>query len=328
MDTNFCVYIHISSDGDVFYVGQGREHRAYCKSAIGRAKKWYTIAEKGYDVYIPYTDLTKDQAVKLEKKTILSLMEQGHPLVNKSIHDGVMTLTREMFEDSFEYKEDSKFGLVWKRDSINKKLIGKEAGTKNKITGYVTVSMDSGQYSAHRIVMALTNGVCPHDMQVNHINGNKSDNRIENLELVTAKENVQHALRTGLTKPCFGEANSAAIITEKIVLEMYEHFRKGLSNEEVADIYNIEWKHASLIRCGKRWKHLFKDHGYDIPRSTKTKVVTDEQILECLHLIDCGLINKDISDATGIERSTVSRIRSGGTLQVRIKTLLKLKGTK
>lgn len=52
---------------------------------------------------------------------------------------------------------------------------------------------------------------------VNHKNGNKLDNRVDNLERVTHSENVIHAFKTGLAKRRMGEENPAHKLTKKDV---------------------------------------------------------------------------------------------------------------
>lgn len=69
--------------------------------------------------------------------------------------------------------------------------------------GYQTVGAGYGsthyQY-VHRLVAETWIPNPNHYRDVNHINGDKTDNRVENLEWVTHSENMHHAYRTGLNK--------------------------------------------------------------------------------------------------------------------------------
>lgn len=65
-------------------------------------------------------------------------------------------------------------------------------------TGYLTVALDNKKYSVHRLVAETFIHRPKEKNIVNHIDGNKLNNCINNLEWVTVKENVQHAFKIGL----------------------------------------------------------------------------------------------------------------------------------
>ena len=73
----------------------------------------------------------------------------------------------------------------------NKKYTRKKKQTTDKY-GYKVTSINGKQEKVHRIVMEAFEGKS--DLTVDHLNMNKQDNRLENLEYVTAEENKKTSL--------------------------------------------------------------------------------------------------------------------------------------
>lgn len=84
---------------------------------------------------------------------------------------------------AFEYKDGK---LYWKLKASRKTIIGSEAGTTNS-KGYRVVVWNKKHYRTHQLVYLMFNGVMPE--QLDHINGNRQDNRIENLRVVNNSQN-------------------------------------------------------------------------------------------------------------------------------------------
>lgn len=92
--------------------------------------------------------------------------------------------------------------------------------------------------------------------EVNHKNGVKTDNRIENLEWVSKSENSLHAIRSGLQIVRRGTNAPGAKLTERQVLGLYSARQHGERNVSISRRTGISEKVISEIWLGKRWAWL------------------------------------------------------------------------
>lgn len=99
-------------------------------------------------------------------------------------------INKDYLQATFEYKNGT---LYWREDRKSNKVKNKQAGSVH-VSGYIVVRLQNKLYFLHRLIFLYHHGFLPKN--VDHIDGNKQNNKIENLREATTQENQFNAKKS------------------------------------------------------------------------------------------------------------------------------------
>lgn len=149
---------------------------------------------------------------------------------------------------------DSGHVMSLRTGRILKEGVDKETNIRN--IGLYNAQGVRKSYTIHQLVMRTFVGECPPDMEINHDDGDRSNNTLSNLEYCTHQYNIRHAIRTGLYKSPTGENAHASKLTQKKVDEIRASYipKRGMKTA-LAKQYGVTAAAIHKIVTRKTWKH-------------------------------------------------------------------------
>ena len=150
--------------------------------------------------------------------------------------------------------EISREGII--RNAETKAIKSQYVGS----TGYYMVSFSYGGKSkpqrVHRLLASTYIVGSDEKSCINHKDGNKLNNDLDNLEWCTHAENMKHAFNTGLANNT-GENNGQAKLNAVKVREIKILLKRGdLSQYKIAKLFNVSRSCILGIKLGRLWAHV------------------------------------------------------------------------
>ena len=171
--------------------------------------------------------------------------------------------------------------------------------------------------AVHRLVALMFIENPENKEHVNHIDGVKINNHVENLEWATPKENIAHSIANGLTQQR-GEDNAKATHTEeqaRAVCKMLEDYHN--TPRKIAEELGVDESFVDGIKNGSRWIHISKEYNIDKrnlrlgENNVKAKYSDELARKVCEMLAEGKYYTNDIVEKLGVSKGFVDFIYSG-----------------
>lgn len=138
------------------------------------------------------------------------------------------------------------------------------------------------------------------DLEVNHKDGDKSNNSYTNLEWNTSLENIEHAVNSGLR-------NTHYKLTESDVHRVCKLLQDGYRNIDVANMTGISKSHISSIKTGRCYPDIVNE--YEISFVKKDDKLSVEKVKDICKLLQDGKKDYQISKILNVNHRVVGTIR-------------------
>lgn len=190
-------------------------------------------------------------------------------------------------------------------DSMGRVRKGRILSPANKDNGYLyfTASYDGSRKNVyvHRAVFSAFNGIPVNEIdEIDHVNCNKKDNRIDNLEQVDGGENIRRASENGLL------INKNRPLEGDVVLAIYQDHR---SQSVIAKTYGVTQRCVCDIKMGKTYKDITGGKPNSDPRGKNSPLSLSEDVVRKIQRDSRSA--KTVSLEFGCSVRQVYRIREG-----------------
>jgi len=164
----------------------------------------------------------------------------------------------------------------------------------------------------HALVASAFLGERPIGLVVNHIDSVKTNNHVSNLEYITHKMNVEHAIKIGIRNDV-GEENSYSKLCNEDIPKIRELLAsREFTQMQIAKMFGISNYSISLIKTGKTWQSV--DGGLELDLGDKPHVLKEEEVKEIRQILDCGDYSyREIGKMFGVSEKAIWRIATGRT---------------
>ncbi len=176
--------------------------------------------------------------------------------------------------------------------------------------GYLLVGLYSKKkqkmFLVHRLVAETFIGLCPEGKEANHMDGNKENPDVQNLEYVTRKENMRHAYKMGLNNNK-GENHHNHKLTNKDVIRILKLRSKGLTGKKIANKFDVTPSIVEKILRGEIWKTI--NRKYLKKNENCSLKLSEKDVVKIRKIYKNGKISQyKLAKRYGVGQPTINKI--------------------